>query len=44
MLDTGLGMSIMKEIVEMHQGTVELSSQPGFGTQVTLWLSNQPRR
>lgn len=35
---TGLGMSIVKEIVELHHGYVDLSSQYGVGTTVTLWL------
>lgn len=35
---TGLGMSIVKEIIELHGGQVEVSSQPGEGTTVTLWL------
>ncbi len=35
---TGLGMSIVKEIVELHGGQLEVSSQPGSGTAVTLWL------
>ncbi len=35
---TGLGMSIVHEIVECHGGTVELSSEHGVGTTVTLWL------
>ena len=33
---TGLGMSIMKEIVDIHRGLVEIKSQPGQGTCVTL--------
>ena len=35
---TGLGMSIVKEIIELHQGWVEVQSQIGRGTRVTLWL------
>lgn len=35
---TGLGMSIVKEILELHGGRVDLASQPGHGTTVTLWL------
>jgi signal transduction histidine kinase len=37
-LGTGLGMSIVHEIVTLHRGRVELASQPGVGTAVTLWL------
>ena len=35
---TGLGMSIVHEIIALHGGTVELSSQFGVGTSVTLWF------
>ncbi len=35
---TGLGMSIVKEIVELHRGRVQIDSAPGQGTEVTLWL------
>jgi PAS domain S-box-containing protein len=34
----GLGMSIVKEIVELHNGYVDIASQHGTGTTVTLWL------
>ena len=35
---TGLGMSIVKEIVELHGGSVDFESGAGVGTTVTLWL------
>ena len=35
---TGLGMSIVSEIVGLHGGRVAISSAPGVGTAVTLWL------
>ena len=35
---TGLGMSLVKEIIELHHGQVEVCSQYGQGTIVTLWL------
>jgi signal transduction histidine kinase len=31
-------MSIVKEIIELHGGTLELDSTIGAGTSVTLWL------
>lgn len=33
---TGLGMSLIKEIVEHHGGSIDLDSAPGQGTTVTL--------
>lgn len=35
---TGLGLALTKEIVEAMRGRVEMTSRPGCGTQVTLWL------
>jgi signal transduction histidine kinase len=40
---TGLGMSIVKEILDIHGGRVEIESEPGRGTAVTLWLPRAPR-
>jgi signal transduction histidine kinase len=34
----GLGLSIVKSIMEQHDGNVEINSQAGEGTTVTLWL------
>jgi signal transduction histidine kinase len=34
----GLGLPIVKKVIEKHRGRVEIDSQPGEGTVVTLWL------
>lgn len=34
----GLGMSVVKNVIEDHCGEVEVYSTPGCGTTVTLWL------
>lgn len=41
---TGLGMSLVREIMEIHGGKVEISSTLGKGTDVTLWfpLTGEP--
>jgi two-component system phosphate regulon sensor histidine kinase PhoR len=35
---TGLGLAIAKHIVERHRGSLEISSEPGAGTTVTVAL------
>jgi len=35
---TGLGLSLVKEIMETHEGEIELQSEFGKGTTATLWL------
>jgi signal transduction histidine kinase len=35
---TGLGMTIVKEILQFHGGHVDVRSQFGVGTTITLWL------
>ncbi|MEE9189404.1 MAG: ATP-binding protein [Candidatus Neomarinimicrobiota bacterium] len=34
----GLGMPIIKNIMEEHHGGFEIKSKVGQGTNVTLWL------
>ncbi len=35
---TGLGLSLVKEIADLHQGRVDMSSEFGKGTRVSLWI------
>jgi signal transduction histidine kinase len=35
---SGLGMALVREIVQFHGGTIEVESALGEGTAVTLWL------
>lgn len=35
---TGLGMCIVKEIMDLHGGRIDLQSHIGQGTTVTIWL------
>lgn len=35
---TGLGLTICKEIIDRHNGKIEIQSELGVGTAVTIWL------
>lgn len=35
---TGLGMSLVKEIIDIHQGKIEINSERDVGTTVSVWL------
>jgi two-component system NtrC family sensor kinase len=35
---TGLGLAITRQIIELHQGKIDLESEPGCGTTVTIRL------
>ena len=39
-LGTGLGMSIVKEIIDLHGGELAISSEVGVGTRVSMCLHN----
>jgi signal transduction histidine kinase len=39
---TGIGLSLVREIVTHHGGTVEVASKPGQGSCFTLLLPAQP--
>jgi signal transduction histidine kinase len=41
---SGLGLAIVRSIVDMHHGSVEVSSTLGAGTRFTVILPADPRR
>ena len=42
---TGLGLAICRNIIDAHAGDIQITSQPGQGTTVRIWLPvrQQPR-
>ncbi|MCX7805015.1 MAG: ATP-binding protein [Planctomycetota bacterium] len=39
---TGLGLALVRQLVEMHQGRVSVESAPGKGSVFTVWLPAAP--
>ncbi len=37
-IGTGLGMALVKEIIDLHNGEIEVQSSLGQGTKIGLWL------
>lgn len=37
---TGLGMPVVQHVVLLHDGQVTVSSEPGHGTRIALWLAD----
>jgi len=38
----GLGLSLVKEILDIHRGELQIETRPGEGATVTLWLPALP--
>ena len=41
-LNSGLGVSVVYEIVESHYGTIDVESEVGKGTTITIFLPTEP--
>ena len=39
---SGLGLTISRDLVDAHGGTISLSSQPAVGTAVTVTIPLEP--
>ena len=35
---TGIGLSIVKKVIDLHKGTIRIASTPGEGTRFIFWL------
>ncbi len=40
---TGLGLSVVKKIMEIHGGHLNIQSHIGKGTTVTLWIPDNKK-
>ena len=41
---TGLGLPLARSILVLHQGGLEIASEVGIGTTVSMWLPGNVRR
>jgi two-component system, OmpR family, phosphate regulon sensor histidine kinase PhoR len=41
---TGLGLAIVKHVVNRHRGQLQIESEEGVGTTVSVWLPQMPLR
>ncbi|MNI93677.1 Alkaline phosphatase synthesis sensor protein PhoR [compost metagenome] len=40
---SGLGLSLVKKITDLHGGRIHVISRPGEGTAFVVWLPQQPK-
>ncbi len=40
---TGLGLALCKKVIEIHNGTITVDSQPDYGTTFTILLGKKPK-
>ena len=38
---SGIGLSLSRRIVNLHGGSVQITSEPGKGTRVTIYLQEK---
>jgi signal transduction histidine kinase len=41
---SGLGLAVVRQLVDLHGGRVEAQSRPGEGTSFRIWLPTAPNR
>jgi two-component system sensor histidine kinase MprB len=39
---TGLGLALVKQAIDLHQGTIEVIETPGGGATFVIWLPRVP--